>query len=75
MADNILGNAFLQSSGGRVTISAVDVASVYTINTDSSGDVAIIIPGVVQASNQDLPAPLRAKDNGDGTYSLVTTPA
>jgi hypothetical protein len=76
MADNILAQAFLSTAqGSAIRIKATDVSSVYEITTDSTGDVALIIPGVMQASNQNLAAPLRAKDNLDGTYSLVTTPA
>lgn len=74
MADNILGRALLSTAqGSPIVIDATDTAGAYTVNTGDTGDVAIIIPGVVQASNQSSLAPLLAKDNGDGTYTLITT--
>lgn len=76
MADNILATALLASDqSGKIVISAEDIAGVYMIDTAQPADitdVAILIPGVFQAENQDQLAPLRAKNNGDGTYSLVT---
>ncbi len=71
--DNIIARALLSTAQGvPVRIKASQTAGVYMLNTEAAGTVALIIPGVMQADNQNLHAPLKAKDNGDGTYTLVT---
>ena len=73
MADNVLATAIRLSAaqGTPIRIKAADVSGVYTLHGANSGLVAITIPGVVQADNQNELAPIAASDNGDGTYSPV----
>lgn len=77
MANNIFCGAKVVATGANAILKATESGGVYTLEAaaDGTGDTALIFPGIVQAGAQNLAAPLMAKDNGDGTYSLVIASA
>jgi len=76
MADNLITSAVVNGTGASAIIGATDAAGVFTLNvTTDAADASLIIPGVVQASAQNLAAPLAAKSLGDGVYALCVASA
>jgi tetrahydromethanopterin S-methyltransferase subunit D len=72
MAANVFFPAYVASTGAPAMIDATDNGDgTWTLNlTTDAGDTALLIPGVVQAGAQALPAPLMAKHLSGNAYTL-----